>query len=655
MGVLAEELWNTFNLFEEFVRCKESLSEFVVVWAIRRRKAESAGYVYPCGILVMKLLHSSRLSNDKVLSILSEIDLDNMDSICNLDRTIDMLKQIRVDDEVPLINNHPVNTERSNAKKMEKFDPLCLSPSGHNEVEDDTLWQIGPPLGLYDPTRSIVRDDIGIGEEPSTTARPEEEHPIDQSAAKESDLVLPAVELKIECCEDSPDYYQAATDNNDPKLDRSELFACPQPACDFVATNFVALKKHKRKVHAEVGYPCEQCNYTATHLSQLKVHINSKHKGIRYLCDQCNHASTTMFDLKRHKRSKHLGVKYPCDLCSHVSAQLGSLIEHKKAKHEGVRYPCDQCDYAATHRSNLVKHKKSKHEGVKYLCDQCTYVATQLPKLKAHKQNKHEGVVYPCEECDYKATTTYSLKEHRRRVHEGVRFPCDQCEYVANHVSHLKEHIRNLHEGVRYPCTQCDYTASRLPMLKQHVKSKHQGIRHKCDECNYSATLISNLNHHIKVQHRGLRYNCNQCEYSSTRQDKTKKHLHQKHGVHLNTINEIVHLTRPNQCHLATQPQQQDSSGYPTQQPQLPPHHQHSQQLVLPTAISRSHTSRHYLNTVQCETNPSSAHALPRNPTSRTDSRVPVGQHQPVGSGVTGGHHLTTIIANTDLSSIQNL
>lgn len=489
MGTLVREVWETFKEFDQLVRCKESLDEFIQIWNMRRCKTEAAGYVYPENILVLKLLLTSRIQEFKVLRILECTDGNHT----SLNQVIAAIKKTAKDDFEDMKN--PTSTDRLHSDNQDSDgDVQCDDLDEHSNPEDDPL--------------------------------------------------SPAVELKVECEEEGSSSPQSTSkleedikgslniwDSEDTVSEEKDTASFLCGSCDFVAKKLTQLKKHKRTVHKEVGYHCEQCNYAATHRSQLKVHVKSKHEGIRHYCDQCEHAAITLFDLKRHKRSKHEGVTYPCNLCSHVAAQLGSLIEHKKAKHEGVRYPCDQCEYAATHRSNLVKHKKSKHEGVKYLCDQCTYVATQLPKLKAHKQNKHEGITYPCDLCEYAATTTYSLKEHKRRVHEGVKFPCDQCGYIANHVSHLKEHIRNLHEGVRYPCDQCEYSATRLPMLKHHIRSKHEGVRHRCNYCGYSATLLSNLNHHIKIQHEGLRYSCSHCEYSSTRQDKLKKHLSLKHGL----------------------------------------------------------------------------------------------------------------------------
>ena len=68
----------------------------------------------------------------------------------------------------------------------------------------------------------------------------------------------------------------------------------------------------------------------------------NKHEGLSYPCDKCDFCATQFVNLRRHKESKH-EIKDACDLCKYFAKSVQNLKYHVISKHLGIRYNCVQC------------------------------------------------------------------------------------------------------------------------------------------------------------------------------------------------------------------------------------------------------------------------------------------------------------------------
>ena len=232
---------------------------------------------------------------------------------------------------------------------------------------------------------------------------------------------------------------------------------CPEPECDYKATNSQVLKEHQATDHKGVKHHCPvaMCDFVTTkYKSNLYHHIKMKHKEKKeelpyesFFCNQCDYKTTKNINLYNHVRNIHNGKKYKCNKCGKEFNHPGSLTEHNKAIHEGFLYACNECDQKFKYR----------------------------PGLRLHIKNEHRGITSDCTKCGRKCSNDFDLKRHFK-IHGDADIFCKMCNYSCKQQNSLRAHVKSVHGGgssFNYPCHICDLEAKSVDELKNHIISNH--------------------------------------------------------------------------------------------------------------------------------------------------------------------------------------
>ncbi|XP_058066348.1 transcription factor grauzone-like [Anopheles bellator] len=128
----------------------------------------------------------------------------------------------------------------------------------------------------------------------------------------------------------------------------------------------LAMKRHIM-LHAGIGTSEKvQCGYCAKSVQgkhNLKQHIRYMHleEGQVFRCDICDHKSPNSKALQYHKRRVHVEKNFACEQCGKRFKQKIYLTEHL-ASHTARRlYSCDICEATFNSKANYYKHRKSRH------------------------------------------------------------------------------------------------------------------------------------------------------------------------------------------------------------------------------------------------------------------------------------------------------
>ena len=169
-------------------------------------------------------------------------------------------------------------------------------------------------------------------------------------------------------------------------------------------------------------------------------------KGEKFACDECGAVLSSDKIWQRHKKNVHGDKLFPCDQCDYKTKRTNGLKLHKNIVHEGIMpYQCKECDYKASTSSTLTKHNKSNHGGIMHYCSTCNFSTAMKSRLKVHMEGVHEKLKRKCSFCDYKVLAISTLNEHINSVYKGVTYPCDRCVYVGKQKRDLKKHISRKH------------------------------------------------------------------------------------------------------------------------------------------------------------------------------------------------------------------
>ena len=111
------------------------------------------------------------------------------------------------------------------------------------------------------------------------------------------------------------------------------------------------LQQHMRIRHGFKEYKCR---------SHGLRHKKTIHGNELFKCDQFEYTASDKSNLHRHIRSKHMEKNLKCDECNFVTDRKGALNRHVHAKH--ILKKCNECEYTTLSKHDMNKHKDKQHE-----------------------------------------------------------------------------------------------------------------------------------------------------------------------------------------------------------------------------------------------------------------------------------------------------
>ena len=188
--------------------------------------------------------------------------------------------------------------------------------------------------------------------------------------------------------------------------------------CGFVAVNYCALRKHKRKEHGTGIRPCEVCGTILQSSAGYYHHLENFHGNKKYTCEQCGEVFNTKNYLNIHVVKKHTEKSYSCEECGALFHSQSQVKRHRES-HSDVRpFPCPQCEKRFKAERTLAEHLNTHLGARPYQCDKCTSAFTQRGALNKHKRVVHNGIkAFACNFCNFRGGQKIDLKRHLKNVH----------------------------------------------------------------------------------------------------------------------------------------------------------------------------------------------------------------------------------------------
>ena len=255
--------------------------------------------------------------------------------------------------------------------------------------------------------------------------------------------------------------------------------------CDFVSSNFVTLRKHKRIVHFN-WHACSKCSYIFISSKELNRHFSIAHK-----CEYCGRIKPNKVFLTNHIRRNHLGW-FSCSHCKHMFETKEQITNHTNTAHQ-----CSHCGLLTTSVDILSEH-----------------ITTHIFK-------------YTCHKCDFKAISKHQMFKHMRRFHKDtdITFP-----FIQN-VSKWKESNNEIHLSRRLCEQYLKASADNQPMkitraiyknteiqlnkrlCRQYLKIYNENsLNTKSCEPNLK---VDSIIQPIETENNALSYNCHICNFQT--------------------------------------------------------------------------------------------------------------------------------------------
>ena len=230
--------------------------------------------------------------------------------------------------------------------------------------------------------------------------------------------------------------------------------------CDYTCGRKDTLNMHTTRKHSGVPpaktekepiIQCDECTYSGIQ-RHLVLHMR-KHKILP--CDDCDFKANFL-ELLSHRRKIHDEKRYPCNQCNFRGLTKQRRERHIKAKHEKIIHYCDQCKYKTTYSDNFKLHLKIHDPETWFQCEQCPFRTPTNHMLRNHRDKEHHEVTeseYNCFSCAFTAPTKSKLyvhaKSHKQRK-EPERQKCESCDFTHFNSHHLKMHFLARHTKTRF-------------------------------------------------------------------------------------------------------------------------------------------------------------------------------------------------------------
>lgn len=131
---------------------------------------------------------------------------------------------------------------------------------------------------------------------------------------------------------------------------------CPKcPKATFQSND--AYLKHKRALHENARFSCEECGRKFNHKFSLECHARL-HTGERpFACDRCDLRFPTKQNLYAHSK-KHLSEKpFRCEVCNKGFHAKSVLNKHMLIHNNVKNFKCHLCNRSFIQKNHLTKHQ----------------------------------------------------------------------------------------------------------------------------------------------------------------------------------------------------------------------------------------------------------------------------------------------------------
>ena len=238
--------------------------------------------------------------------------------------------------------------------------------------------------------------------------------------------------------------------------------------CDYACGTRDTLRMHKLRKHSSYSkvptgngeiepiIQCDECAYNG--LQRHFVLHRKKHKILS--CNDCVFKGNFV-DLRTHRRKVHDEKRYPCNQCNFRGLTKQRRTRHIKAKHEKSFQYCDKCQYKTTYADNFKLHLKTHDPETWFQCEQCPVRTPTNHMLRNHRDKEHHEITesqYNCLTCNFIAPTKSKLYVHaknHKEQKEPERQKCKACDFTHFNSHHLKRHFLARHTKTRFQCHYC--------------------------------------------------------------------------------------------------------------------------------------------------------------------------------------------------------
>ncbi|XP_055635967.1 zinc finger protein ZFP2-like isoform X2 [Toxorhynchites rutilus septentrionalis] len=227
--------------------------------------------------------------------------------------------------------------------------------------------------------------------------------------------------------------------------------------CDICGEVYQFLEKHKFKDHereAETvlkSYSCEHCGKMFRCEGNLKYHIDCVHGVKDVVCDVCK-KSFSKKAISAHKRLVHSDKMFMCEQCPKMFKNRNGLELHKSEHDIELRKPvkCELCGKEMRRGSSLAKHMKVIHSQEDPVnCNLCGKQFRTKFHMIRHRTNTCSAMIdsrpFKCEICGKGFAMRLTMTEHMTTHTKTSLYQCPFCFKTFGYISNLHKHRKKAH------------------------------------------------------------------------------------------------------------------------------------------------------------------------------------------------------------------